>query len=209
MCLGSALLCRAQHNPTGRAPFRGDPLLHSTASLTTVPYTYKHICSSREPVLFTNTSQGLSNRRSKGSEEIGKQRGVHSWGSCIKKSRKSGPSSRARLALVLVLTEEVGGPVGDVEECEDQRECDARDDVDAFRARRELGEPGATETLARRLLHVHLTVHLLQGQRVSPLAHQRLLKQGATVARVTTDATLFNTMTTSQHLCNNQTNVQQ
>lgn len=89
-----------------------------------------------------------------------------------KKSRKAGGLSHL---FLLVLAEEVGGPVGDVEEGEDQGERDARDDVDTFRASRELGQPRAAETRSFRLLHVYLTVHLLHGKWVP--VYQRLLEQ--------------------------------
>lgn len=54
-------------------------------------------------------------------------------------------------------------PVGEIEEREDEREGDARDDVDALGARRELGHPQAAAVLARRghvdLALPHLGVH--------------------------------------------------
>jgi hypothetical protein len=79
-----------------------------------------------------------------------------------------------RLLFLALLAEQVGGPVDQVEEREHQREGDARDDVDAFGARRELGEPRATAVVALGR-HVDLArTHLLDRHRVPGVTHQRL-----------------------------------
>lgn len=53
-------------------------------------------------------------------------------------------------SVLLLLGEEVGAPVGHVEEGEHDGEGDAGDHVDPLAARRELGQPGAAAVLTRR-----------------------------------------------------------
>lgn len=80
--------------------------------------------------------------------------------------------------ILLLLREEVRTPVGHVEEGEHQRERDAGDDVDALAPRGELGQPGPTAVLARRL-QVDLTrARLLAAHSAVVSGDQRLLHPG-------------------------------
>lgn len=54
---------------------------------------------------------------------------------------------RSSLSLGL-LAEQVGAPVDNIEEGEDEREGDSGDDVDPFAPRREFAEPGPTAVVA-------------------------------------------------------------
>ena len=87
--------------------------------------------------------------------------------------------------FVDALAEQVGGPVDEVEQREDDGEDDARDDVDALRARRELGDPRTPAGwFAMAARHGGARVELAQNASALVVRHalgseprQRFLKQ--------------------------------
>lgn len=69
----------------------------------------------------------------------------------------------SQLLLLLVVAQQVSGPVEEVEEGEGEREADARDDVDALGAGGKPAEPPlaaheVAAALLQRRRHVHLAV---------------------------------------------------
>lgn len=88
---------------------------------------------------------------------------------------------RLRWCLFL-LTKEVGAPVNYIEEGEDEREGDPRDDINPFAPAGELGKPGSTAASRWLRVHVDLTLpRLVQGETVPMGPHQWLLLTPAPV----------------------------
>lgn len=76
---------------------------------------------------------------------------------------------------LLLLSEEIRGPVDNIEEGEDEGEGDPGDDINALAAAGELRQPGPTASARRLWVHVDLTLPRLSQGKTSARTHQWLL----------------------------------
>ena len=76
-----------------------------------------------------------------------------------------GRTIKSRLSLIFsFLLEEISRPIDEVKQGEDERECDARDDVDPFASSGELGKPGLAAIGSLTSTHVNLALACLRFQ---------------------------------------------